>query len=228
MARGCTLSILGIYEYDPTVFDGFRVPEGLSQQNVLNNILIECAELEIVYPDFDVLKMAIKIWNDAEFYTWDKLYKSMFFEYNPIWNVDANILETTSNERNLTGTDNRDITESATTNENGTSNETLNATDTKSVKGYNSDSWADAEKNTHNSTDGITNSKTTTLSGRTDDDLTRNEKVDDAGERTERRTGNIGVTATQDLIKKEREIAEINMIDYITQSFKRRFCLLIY
>ena len=45
---------------------------------------------------------------------------------------------------------------------------------------------------------------------------------------TERRTGNIGVTATQDLIKKEREIANFSIIDYITESFKERFCLLVY
>ena len=45
---------------------------------------------------------------------------------------------------------------------------------------------------------------------------------------TIRRTGNIGVTASQDLIKKEREIADFSTIEFITKSFKERFCLLVY
>lgn len=43
-----------------------------------------------------------------------------------------------------------------------------------------------------------------------------------------RETGNIGVTTTQQMIKEEREVDQFNIYDYIVQSFKRRFCLLVY
>lgn len=43
-----------------------------------------------------------------------------------------------------------------------------------------------------------------------------------------RAVGNIGVTTTQQLIEQERQIAEFNIIDYISNSFIKRFCLLIY
>ena len=166
------LSILGIYNYDESVFEGLEVPEGVNKQDVIDEILTQCAELEILYPDTDLLKRLITIWSSGNKNKWDKLYNTMTIEYNPIWNVDADITENI--DRDSTGT--------------------------SSVKGFNETDWAEANK------------------GVTDEGIVR----------TERRTGNIGVTATQDLIKKEREIADFNIIDVIVRSFKYRFCILVY
>lgn len=167
------LSIQGIYEFDPTVFDGFESPtytdpddvvHTLNRDDVINNILLQCAELEVVYPSPQMMKFAIGVWCASNLDAWCKLYASQIVKYNPIWNVDADI---------KTG-----------------------RTDTAQVAGYNSEAWSNSNKLT--------------------------------SDYTERRTGNIGVTATQDLIKKEREIADFSIIEFITQSFKERFCLLIY
>lgn len=46
--------------------------------------------------------------------------------------------------------------------------------------------------------------------------------------RVARMWGNIGVTTTQQMIEEERRVSEFNISDYIIESFKRRFCLLIY
>lgn len=170
------LSIMGLYEYDDTLFQGLQVPEGLDQEAVINEILLQCAELEIVYPDINIMKLAITTWSIANQYTWQKLYDTMVVEYNPIWNVDANV----TIDRNTSGSG--------------------NATD--AVKGFNSNTWAESDK--------------------TD---TTSEAEEDV---YERRTGNIGVTTTQQMLEQERKIAEFNMISYIAQSFKQRFCLLIY
>ena len=182
------ISILGMYEYDPSVFDDFSVPEGVNKEQTINNILLNCAELEIVYSQIDTMKIAIKAWCTSEQRTWQKLYASMMEEYNPIWNVDANISQTENIGRDSTYTP--------------------NLTDKHSVQGFNSATWAEADKDDH------------TGSAANEEDVERTF--------TERRTGNIGVTATQDLIKKEREIAEFSIIEYITNSFKKRFCLMIY
>ena len=170
------LSIMGLYEYDDTLFQGLQVPEGISKEHVINEILLQCAELEIVYPDIDIMKLAITTWSVANQYTWQKLYDTMVVEYNPIWNVDANV----TIDRNTSGSG--------------------NATD--AVKGFNSNTWAESDK-------------TDTTSEAEEDVI-------------ERRTGNIGVTTTQQMLEQERKIAEFNMISYIAQSFKQRFCLLIY
>ena len=170
------LSIMGLYEYDDNIFHGLQLPQGLDKEAVINEILLQCAELEVMYSDINTMKIAIATWSTANLYTWQKLYDTMVIEYNPIWNVDANV------------TINRDTSGSG------------NATD--AVKGFNSDTWAESDK--------------------TDTNSTAKENV------TERRTGNIGVTTTQQMLEQERKIADFNMISYIAQSFKQRFCLLIY
>lgn len=182
------LSILGIYNYDESVFEGLEVPEGVDKQQVIDEILLQCAELEILYPEPETLKRAIAIWSSSNKIKWEKLYKTMTIDYNPIWNVDANITETGTGSRDI----DRDITGS----------------DTRSVKGFNDTNWAEAEK--HN--------------------INNNENVEEttSDSRQIRRTGNIGVTATQQLLQLEREIADFNLIDIIANSFKYRFCILVY
>ena len=175
------LSIQGIYEYDPTVFAGFESPtytdsdnvvHTLNRDDVINNILLQCAELEVVYPSPQMMKFAIGVWSASNQDAWNKLYASQLMKYNPIWNVDADI------KINRGG----------------------DSANTEKVSGYNSEAWSNSNKN----------------------ETEYGELV------TERRTGNIGVTATQDLLKKEREIADFSIIEFITQSFKERFCLLVY
>ena len=178
------LSIMGMYEYDPSVMDELEVPEGIDKTDIINNIILNCAELEVIYSRIDTMKMAIGVWSRSNQIGWKKLYDSMIIEYNPIWNVDADITETI--ERNAKGTS--------------------TASGINSVKGFNETEWAEANKDTGNS------------ENNTDEDIVRNE----------RRTGNIGVTASQDLIEKERKIAQFNIIEHITNSFKERFCLMIY
>ena len=48
------LSIIGLYEYDNNLFEGLQLPEGLSREAVINEILLQCAELEIMYPNIDI------------------------------------------------------------------------------------------------------------------------------------------------------------------------------
>lgn len=190
------LSITGLYDYDDNLFQGLQLPTGLNRDSVINEILLQCAELEVIYPDINIMKLAITTWSLANQYTWQKLYDTMVVEYNPIWNVDASVTDI------LSGSENRDISRAGS----------ADLTDTESVKGFNSDTWAESHKNVQDASDSET----------VDDDLIRSET------RTQTRTGNIGVTTTQQMLEQERKIAEFNMISYIAQSFKQRFCLLIY
>ena len=207
------LSIQGMYEYDNTLFDGLDVPTYTDPDNnthvvdksaVIKNICLQCAELEILYPNFDTMKLAIGVWSASNQDTWRRLYESQMIEYNPIWNVDAEVHQTDR----LAGSDIRTIGRNETI--------TPNLTNTRSVKGFNSDTWADAEK--------------TVQTGNSQDyeNVTDNATDDHTRTYTETRTGNIGVTSSEKLIKEYREVAEFSIIDYITESFKERFCLLVY
>ena len=159
------LSILGMYEHDNSLFDGLDVPtytvDGttyvVNKNDVINSILLNCAELELLYSNFDTMKLAIGVWSAAEQDTWRKLFESQKLEYNPLWNVDADIVNIGS------------------------------------VMGFNeSSNWSDAAKE------------------------------------TQRRTGNIGVTSSQKLVQEYRDVADFSIIRFITESFKKRFCLMVY
>lgn len=226
------ISILGMYNHDDSVFDDFNVPAGIDKQTVIDNILLKCAELEIVYTQFETLKTAIKAWSLSEQYTWNTLYKTTVLDYNPIWNVDADIEETGTGNKNSTRNIARHNQGSGSNNRtlNLSDNETIDITDIESVKGFNSNSWAEAKKNEKDGTDNIkhTGTDNTALSSTEDETVGETLGETSGDTRTIRRTGNIGVTTTQQMIEQEREIAKFNVIDFITESFKERFCLMIY
>lgn len=160
------LTIMGMYEYDNSLFDGLDCPTYTDKNNVvhvvnktdvINSILLNCGELEVLYPNFAIMKMAIGVWSASEFDTWQKLYETQKAEYNPLWNVDADVVNIGS------------------------------------VMGFNeSTQWSDAAKE------------------------------------TQRRTGNIGITSSQELIRQQRDIADFSIIRFMTESFKKRFCLMVY
>ena len=222
------LSIMGMYEYDPNIFDDLTVPTGIDRDVVIGEICIQCSELEILYPDFDILKMCIRNWSKANEYTWQKLYDSTQFNYNPIWNVDASITEESEDDHTRSFTNTGSNTRSITRTGSGSNNETINLTNTEDVQGFNSSAWQDATKNTQSGTDNISMTSNDTVNdGNTTND-SGSERNNGTVTNTISRTGNIGVTTTQQMIEQEREIAKFSIINYIAVSFKERFCLLVY
>ena len=195
-----TLSIMGLYNYDDTLFDGLQVPSGIEKQDIIDEILMQCAELEVLYPIPSIMKRAIEIWSNSNQIKWQKLYDTMTIEYNPIWNVDANITDTET----ITGSDNRTIERSGSGTDNETVNltdtETINLTDTEAVKGFNETSWADAKKNTKGGADTIAHSGTDNRTLSSSENVSDGNISESQREYTQRRTGNIGVTTTQQML----------------------------
>ena len=86
-------SILSLYHYDTSLFDGASFPASLDRESVIDSICLACAELELLYPDAETMKRAITIWSNKNAYTWNKLEETLFYDYNPIWNKDGVITE---------------------------------------------------------------------------------------------------------------------------------------
>ena len=232
------LDLLGIYRFDNTVLDLLELPEDENGNDVIDrdtlkdNLLMDTAEMEILYPDASFLKLAIGAWSIKQVPIWTELYKSTQFEYNPIWNVDGIVVE----ERDLAGTDYRtdDHTTERTHDDSmeRTHYDTLERThdDTitvdSSTYGYNSSTAAPTDKVETGHDGTITDAHTGTI---TDTDTgTINHDTTDTGSITTTRQGNIGVTSTQSLIKEQRDVVQFNIMDYIINDFKNRFCLLVY
>lgn len=238
------ISILGLYQYDQTLFDNMQLPEDFTadeRTTLINNLLMECAELECVYPNFDFCKAAIGWWSKARLSVWEKLYASTMFDYNPIWNKDGTITETRSktysDEKEGTVESSKETTSSV---EDGTASSrmlTVSTDDTTTenqTAGFNSSGYVDKDKSTveHEYGDTETGRVTRTVTDSGTEGGSTTESGTTTGEESEDYTrieqGNIGVTSTQQLIKEEREVVQFEIDDYIINDFKKQFCILVY
>lgn len=246
-----TLSLMGMYEYDHTILDFFHYPdkwETVDKDVFVNKLLLDTAELEILYPDADIFKTAIKYWSAAEVQNWNKLYDTTVLDYNPIWNKNGTVTETEKHIKNNNYTDVTDGTiadhsstignQNTETSGNENTNTTNNTNEKDYVFGFNSESAAQSGQTVTDDT-GRTNTdrsenSNTNSSANTDATTTNNtnfkhdekENIDREYTRTEQ--GNIGITTTQQMINEEREVDKFNLMDYIIDRFKQRFCLLVY
>lgn len=230
------LSILGLYNYDPDIFSGFQVPEGMDRTTAIDEILMNCAELEIIYPSYTTMKLAIKNWTTAELPIWERALRDMTIEYNPIWNVDGT--ETEVIERELTGnTKDDNISASERTGSeaaSGGSSTTTEAESIESSKAYNQDNtseWAERDKTAGDGSTTVdsTEERESSESIEATDNRTIQESEKETITTTKTRGGNIGVTMTQQMLNADLDmLPRLNPYQFIVESFKNRFCLLIY
>ena len=224
MALRATMSLLGLYQADPQLFSQLELPEGLEADVLTNNLLAECAELEVIYADPDFMKASIGFWSKKQLHVWAELYATLLYDYNPIWNKDGTKTET----RDLAATE--DVTDGNSHSHDITSTRNLAHTDdsttTESVFGFNSSTAADANKTVLD----MDTSDTGTVrdAGSSSDSRTIDRDTTDTGTITTTEQGNIGVTSTQSLIKEQREVVQFNVYDYIIADFRKRFCLMVY
>lgn len=188
-----TISILGMYNLYPTLFDAYAVPIGMDKELLVQNILAECAELESLYTEPVFLASIIGFWSRMELPVWQRMYNAMQIEYNPIENYNRTEDWTTDNSQN------------------SNSEGTTTASTERQVSAFNSSNYENAEKNTGSQTGSNTNTST--------------------GSETRHGVakGNIGVTTTQKMLSDELSISERgNIYRYMIESFKHRFCILVY
>lgn len=218
------LTILGLYNADDSIFDRMTLPEGISAEQVVDDIILECAELELLYPNWDIMELAIYRWSQKSQYKWEKLLATENFEYNPIWNKDGTVKETETKR----GTGTAQSKESSGTL--GSDKQIMKAdrdsTDELKVSAFDSNTYNNREQR---KVDEDTSTEATSVgkaeSSRSGASVSQNEEGR-TYERTEK--GNIGVTTTQQMIKEEREVSDFSIYDVIVQDFKERFCVIVY
>lgn len=214
------LSILGMYDYDQTIFDGLQLPTAADitdeadkvsdpwvpdKDELIDYLCMECAELELLYPSAPTLSKMIGVWSRARQPVWKALYNTLLYKYNPIWNKDGSYREVRT--PNLTTQDDSTVTNM----------ETAHTGDVRhNVTGYDANTYSP-------DTQDVNDTKDTTNGASAN---TRTETGTETIERTE--GGNIGVTMTQEMIRQQRDVVMFNLYDVIVQEFKSRFCLMIY
>ena len=170
MSRGATLSVLGLYNFDSSLFDEMVYPSGFSddeKQTVVGNILMECAELEFLFPDFNAAKQAIGLWSRLNVAVWERIFTAANLEYNPIENYNRTELETIADDRTDThsgndvtrssGVDSRALTSTKTETHSGSDSKQLSSTDSETNSGSDSRQLSSTGSETNSGTDTQTN-----------------------------------------------------------------------
>lgn len=83
-----TMSVNGLYQYDNTLFDNMVIPPAMNKAAMINYIIAECAELEVLIPNPETLKVMIESWSLSRLHSWIRLYESTVQDYNMIHNYD--------------------------------------------------------------------------------------------------------------------------------------------
>ena len=253
MPNTATLSILGLFYADNSIFDDLYVPASVDSGLLIANILDQCSELECIYPDAEYMKFSISVWSAAEGPTWDRLAELDGLTYNPLENYDRWESETTGRDRSRDikrTTSDAETTSGISHSEQDSTNSRSESTDNAennvsntvhNVTGYNTNTpVTDNADNATNSTN-----KTGTVSGSGSDNTKNNSVSSSESQRdgTDNTTegeqenlvknshihGNIGVKSAQQMIKESIDLApQLNLVNYITESFKLRFCIMVY
>ena len=220
MSRGMRLSVLGLYKYDSGLFSEMVYPSGFTsdeKQTVVQNILAECAELECLFPAADTMRSMIGLWSKLNISVWERIFTASKLEYNPIENYNRTELETISDDHTDSHSGIDSTSASSSTTNSGTD------TNTNSMTSYDSNNYQNHDKSelTHghvvsdSGSSSFTHGEVITHDG----DITRNNHT----------SGNIGVTTSQQMLEQEIEVsAKLNVMKMIVDSFKERFCLLVY
>lgn len=83
-----TVSVLGMYTYNPRLFDGVSLPEGMDKNVLVSQLTAQLAELELLYNDPDIIQQLITAWAAASLPNWKKLWQAMTDDYDPLHNYD--------------------------------------------------------------------------------------------------------------------------------------------
>lgn len=203
MSRKMTMNLLSLYNYDESLFDNLVLPEGIDKDTLVNNLLLDTVSQEVLYADPDIMKQAIGMWSKKELPVWQRLKDTLDIRgtYNPIYNYDRN--------EEIT----KDHTSNTTKSENHNTNKGTDITKV-SQGSFNTNDLTQVSQQDNILGSGNDETGSDTFTG----DHTFNAHL----------YGNIGVTTTQEMLKEELSIDEINILDYIIDSFKNRFILSVY
>lgn len=230
------MTLYGMTQYDPTIFDGVILPEGIDPNIVKDDIIEKCGDL---YPYYQVppkVKLAITRFFAEYYHNFEMMYLALTNEYNPIENTDWSEKSQRKVNSKDNGTDNRVIEGGTTTNSSNTtdfeSSPASYAESTVYTNAYNEgvgterdrtktqQGGKDTSKTTANGSDVTANSSSDVLNYNKNNDTTDDFEI--------RRHGNIGVQTTSQIINMELEMRRTNLYNTITDLFEDRICVQVY
>ena len=108
------ITLIGMYNWDNTIFSELTLPTGIDKDLFINSLLLQGGEFEVLYPDPDFMKTAIKIWGMKWFRTFSRWLEGTQAEWNPIHNYDRYEDARDDGYRNYSSTNTADYTDKRT------------------------------------------------------------------------------------------------------------------
>ena len=211
-----TMSILGMYNYDPNIFELLHLPDSVQKQTIIDLIISEAAELEILYPNPDILRVIIGAWSNGRQNAWARIAAALDAEYNPIENSDKYEDHLEDYTRDLKENDNytRNLTDSGNNNSSGSTQ--------KSRTGYNSGDLQVTDSSSSEDHSDDTRSYTGS------DERNKGYTGGDTRHSVIHTHGNIGVTSNQQMVQAELDLRQTDIYSIIVNEFIDKFCIGVY
>ena len=216
-----TFTLLGIYQYGQRIGDDFfeklTFPTGIDKSIVVNNLLLECADYEVLYPDYDFMKSLVEIFSKKYERTFEKWVAVQSINYEPLDNYDRKEAWSDSTSESTSTSEHRsDSTSTSTSDE--TSDSTANS---NNISAFNSSTL---QPDTSTSLQAATAGKSK-HDGHSSSDSENEALLDRMFDHRGRVHGNIGVKTTQSIYLEEWELDKLNIYDEIMVLFAREFLI---
>ena len=227
------LSLVGMYNYDNTLFDNLTFPSGISKDTFVDALLVEKGEMPVLYSSIEFNKQAFGVWSKKWDHSFSRLYRAFTEEYDPLHNFDRHE-EYKDTEKTAT-TDqekgNAHTKGSTRTNADISNTVTNNSTKENKISAYNESDYQPKDL----VTDAANGSTVTDESRETETDDHVTNTVDRTGnedrtlEHSAHLYGNIGVTKSTEMLRDEYELrSRINLYDAIIEIFADEFLIGVY
>lgn len=196
-----TITLIGMYNFldyqEIDLFQKLTLPDDVDKEVCIQNILMQCDDKELLYPDSAFMIDAIGMWSKKWQRTFQKWVDVLGIEYNPLENYDRQ--EAWSDSTSTSESNSASASDSAT-------NSNFGDTSAFNVSTYSPESKA--EGNTHASSTSQASSN----------------QFEQSGHRG-RIHGNIGVTTSQQMLLAELDVDRFNIYEEIALIFMREFVL---
>lgn len=242
------ITLLGMNNWmvdsDDDLFKELYLPDGMDKSQLVNAIMYKGAEFEVLYGDPYFIQSMIAIWSDRWYPTFERWYKALSIEYNPLENYDRREDWTDAGSRNRSNTGSVNSANSIQNSEKQKDRNSLNSlssSDTKdtnehTVSAYDSSTYQPDNKDEKSTKDNNTTASISdadrSINGSTNavnTSQSRDSESENTGNIHSGRThGNIGVTTSQQMLQAELDIARFNLYDEAADLFLQEFCVYTY
>lgn len=231
-----TLSILGLYNYQPAIFNSLTIPTSVDRETLIDNIIMEAAELELLFPNADILGRLIGNWSKTRLAAWNRMIGALDAEYNPIENSDRyedhledytrDLKESDDYTRDLTESDdyNRNLTDSGNSNSSGSIQNSRTGYNSSDLQLTDSSESEDHSDDSRSYTGGDNRNKGYTGG----DNRNKGFTGGDTRHTVIHTHGNIGVTTNQHMVEAELKLRQYDIYKLITNEFIDTFCIGVY